>query len=192
MPTTPLGTAEYDPAGEFSGTDHSDHELVVDGGPNGGHTCSRVSHGTVSMDHSDKHTSVELCEGYFANRRPQSKKFEVKCTNVGSLEGDQSCSRIVGDNPPEVNHASTTGSWTCCGDSLTRPCHEGYMYAKTWRGGVLPDLLQENGHFSGQAACTPIECDMQTLNNVYLHSQGGLTLNSGSYLPTPRSVTLIT
>ena len=55
--------AEYDPAGEFTGTCHSGHELVVDGGPNGGDTYSRVSCGTVSVDHSDKHPSVELFSG---------------------------------------------------------------------------------------------------------------------------------
>ena len=62
-----LVTTEHDPAGKFTCSCHSGPELVIDGGPKGGDTCSRVSGGTVSMDHSGKHSSVEPFSGDIIN-----------------------------------------------------------------------------------------------------------------------------
>ena len=43
----------------------------------------------------------------------------------------------------------------------------------------------KNGHIIGEAACTPIKCDMPTLHNANFHSRGGLrTLNFRSYAHT--------
>ena len=92
-----LVMTEHDPAGKLTCPCYGGLELVIYGGPKGGDTYSRDSDGTVSMDHSDKHSSVEIFsgdiifvngdEGSSMNRRPQSTKFEVKCPNAGFLEG---------------------------------------------------------------------------------------------------------
>ena len=67
------------PAGKFTLYLPRGHEIVVNGGANGGDTCSSVSCGTVSVDNSDKHPSVAFVfgdsvtvncnEGYSVDRR---------------------------------------------------------------------------------------------------------------------------
>ena len=88
-----VNLTKHDPAWKFSCPCHSGPELVIDGGPKGCGTYSRVSGGTISIDHLDKHTSVELfsddlifvnCdEGFSIHHKPQSTKFEVKCPDTG-------------------------------------------------------------------------------------------------------------
>lgn len=182
-----LSVAEEGPAGEFSCACHSGHELIPGGGPNGGDTCSKVSCGSVAVANSDKQPSVELfsgdsifvtCdEGYSTDRTPNAKKFKVTCTDSGALDGVRSCSKIVCDKPPNVNHATTLGLHAFYGETLTWRCHEGYTYGKD----VEFELIcAKNGHFNGQGACAPIKCHVPQLRNAHIPMLGGAdTLDYG-------------
>ena len=58
-----LSVAESGPAGKVHLYLPRGHEIVVNGGANGGDTCSSVICGTVSVDNSDKHPSVAFVSG---------------------------------------------------------------------------------------------------------------------------------
>uniref|UniRef100_A0A7S1FI45 EGF-like domain-containing protein n=1 Tax=Noctiluca scintillans TaxID=2966 RepID=A0A7S1FI45_NOCSC len=177
-----LSVSEQGPAGEFTCSCDKGYELSPGGGSNGGDTCSMIICGSISVENSNQFPSVELfsgdtvlvkCDtGYSTDETRGGSNFRVTCMDSGIFDGEASCSKIVCSDPPTVNHAVTDGTWAFFGESLTWRCHEGYTYAQT--GEVDFSLAcAANGHFIGQAACTPVICSVPNLHNAYVSDSSG-------------------
>ena len=104
-----LSLAEDGPAGEFSCMCYDGYELIQDGGPNGGDTCSPISCGDISVANSNQFPSeklfsndsvlVQCHDGYSMDQTPEGSQFTVACLKSGQFDGEGSCAKIVCADP---------------------------------------------------------------------------------------------
>ena len=118
---------------------HFTRELETTVGPDGALTChdgdgtrhNNCGEGDMCIDPSVAEHGPgggSSCTGHSGH------ELVVNGGHGGDTHSWVSCGTVGvdhSDNPPKVNHAITTGSWAYHGYSLTWPCHEGNLSAKT-------------------------------------------------------------